>query len=289
MKNSPVRTLIRYTVLGRLFMIPVRFLLFGAPQVWQRFWAIARWTFTSREYYNWTYHLSELNRDYLASYISVVSGHDTATIEKYIRELEADEQLRSILTERTLTSPDRHSCDAEPRYGKRLGWYALIRATKPRVIVETGVDRGLGTAVMAAALLRNDQEGYPGVVYATDIAPDCGHLVTEPYRKYCRLLIGDSVESLKKIDQTTDIFLHDSLHTPEYEWAEFLAIEPRLHPGSLVMSDNSIMTDKLLEFAKRRNLSFLFFQDQPANHWCSGDGIGLAFVPGKKYFFPKES
>src|SRR5207248_9880418 len=70
---------------------------------------------------------------------------------------------------RSLSSRERHNCDVEPRYGRRLGWYALTRATKPRVLVETGVDRGLGTAVLAAAMLRNAQEGAPGLVYATDI------------------------------------------------------------------------------------------------------------------------
>jgi hypothetical protein len=267
-------------------MIPVRFVLFGLPPVARQLRLATRWVFASKEYYNWTYDLTELNKVYLASYISVITGHEQSEIEGYIRELESDQTLRSILMGRTLACPDRHSCDVEPRYGKRLGWYALVRATKPRVIMETGVDRGLGTAVLCAALMQNEKEGYPGVVYATDIAADCGHLLVDPYKKYCRILIGDSIESLKKFDQPTDIFLHDSCHEPEYEWSEFLAIEPRLHPASLVLSDNSLLTPKLLEFSRRLKKSFLYFQDQPLNHWWPGDGIGTAFVPGIKTFFP---
>ncbi len=266
-------------------MIPVRLAKFGLPQIARQTLLILRWTFTSREYYNYTYDLTALNQAYLASYISVVSGHRVEIIEGYLKELEADTSLREVLIERTVKSPDRHSCDAEPRFGKRLGWYALIRATRPRIVVETGVDRGLGTAVIAAALRRNEQEGFPGLVYATDIVPDSGHLLAEPYKKYCRLLIGDSVESLKKLTCTTDIFLHDSVHTPEYEWAEFMAIEPTLHPGSILLSDNSLMTGKLREYSQRRGLNFLYFQDQPKDHWWPGDGIGAAFVPGVKYDF----
>jgi predicted O-methyltransferase YrrM len=281
-----IRTLVRYTALGRLMMIPVRFVLFGIPPMFRQFALAIRWVFTSKEYYNWTYDLTPLNRDYLASYIAVVTGHEVAVIEGYIRELENDQALRSLLIERTLSSPDQHSCDPEPRYGKRLGWYALVRATKPRVIVETGVDRGLGTAVIAAALLQNQKEGQPGMVYATDIAADCGHLLAEPYKKFCQIIIGDSIASLKKFDQPTDLFLHDSCHEPDYEWSEFMAIEPRLHAGSLVLSDNSLLTSKLLEFARRRNLGFLYFQDQPKDHWWPGDGIGTAFRPGSKTYFP---
>jgi predicted O-methyltransferase YrrM len=281
-----LRSFVRYTAAGRLLLIPIRFYRFGLPPAIRQLRLATRLVFTSREYYNWTYDLTDLNKTYLASYIAVVTGHEPSLIEGYMRELENDQALRSLLIERTLASPDRHSCDAEPRYGKRLGWYALVRATKPRVIVETGVDRGLGTAVLAAALMQNDQEGHPGLIYATDIGADCGHLLAEPYKKYCRIIIGDSITSLKKFDRPTDVFLHDSCHEPEYEWAEFMAIQPQLHPGSLVMSDNSLMTTKLLEFARLTGRSFLYFQDQPKEHWWPGDGIGTAFKPGVKVFFP---
>jgi predicted O-methyltransferase YrrM len=280
-----VRSFVRYTAAGRLLMIPVRFILFGLRPGVRQLGLATRWVFASKEYYNWTYDLTALNRDYLASYLAVVTGHDVSGIEGYIRELETDAALESLLVERTLASPDRHSCDVRPRYGKRLGWYALVRATKPRVIVETGVDRGLGTAVLAAALLRNEKEGFPGRIYATDIVADCGHLLAEPYRKFCQISIGDSIETLKKFDQPVDIFLHDSCHEPDYEWGEFMAIEPRLHPGSIVLSDNSLLTSKLREFARRLNKAFLYFQDQPKDHWWPGDGIGAAFVPGVKTLF----
>ena len=270
-------------------MIPFRFVLIALPRLARQCGQMLNWAFASKEYYNHTYHLTGLNKQYLASYVAAVTGHDVMEIEQYIAELENDSALRELLVRRTLESRDRHSSDAEPRYGRRLGWYALLRATKPRVVVETGIDRGLGTVVMAAALKRNADEGFPGLVYATDIVPDCGHLLAEPYKQFVRELIGDSVESLKKFAGPVDVFLHDSDHRPEYEWAEFLAIEPKLHAGSIVMSDNSQQSPKLREFAARTGKSFLYFQDAPKDHWWPGDGIGCAFVLGKRYFFSDES
>ena len=85
-----------------------------------------------------------------------------------------------------------------------------------------------------------------------------------------------------------DIFLHDSDHRPEYEWAEFLAIEPRLHPASIVLSDNSQQSPKMREFAARIGRSYLYFQDQPTRHWWPGDGIGAAFSPGVKTTFQQR-
>jgi predicted O-methyltransferase YrrM len=247
---------------------------------------MVRWALRSKEYYNYTYELTPLNQRYLSSYIAVITGHDVAEIEQFVRELESDEELRSLLIRRTLESPDRHNSDAQPRYGRRLGWYALVRATKPRVVVETGVDRGLGTAVIAAALRHNAAEGCPGLVYGTDISPGCGYLLAEPYTAFTKILLGDSVDSLKAFKDPVDLFIHDSDHRPEYEWAEFMAIEPRLHSGSLVLSDNSQLTSKLLEFATRLGRSFLYFQDQPKDHWWPGDGIGAAFRPATRVFFP---
>ncbi len=282
-----LRHFLKFTALGRVVLIPIR--LWGAlSYAWPQLGLMLRWAFTSKEHYNHTYHLTPLSRAYLASYTAVICGHPEAEIEKYFAELEQDEELRQSLVQRALASPDRHNSDVEPRYGRRLGWYALVRATKPMIIVETGVDRGLGTVVIAAALRRNAREGFPGMLYATDIVPSCGHLMSETYRHYAKIILGDSVATLKNFDQPVDIFIHDSDHRPEYEWAEFIAIEPKLHPGSITMSDNSQQTSKLLEFAHRINRSFLYFQDQPWKHWWPGDGIGAAFIPGKHYYFPDE-
>ena len=279
-----LRHFVRHTALGRLALIPAR--LGWAWTISVRQWMqMIKWAFTSKEYYNHTYHLTDLNRGYLVSYIAVISGHSESVIEGYVRELENDSELRAMLERQTLNSPDRHNSDTEPRYGRRLGWYALVRATRPRVIVETGVDRGLGTVVLAAAVMRNAKEGFPGIVYATDIVPDCGHLLAEPYKSHCRILLGDSVENLKKFTEPVDIFLHDSDHRAEYEWAEFLAIEPRLHPTSIAMSDNSQQTSKMREFAAKIGKSFLYFQDAPSDHWWPGDGIGAGFTPGVKTMF----
>jgi predicted O-methyltransferase YrrM len=283
-----LRKILKYTAIGRVLVIPYRFFFVALPYLGRQLSLMIRWAFNSKEHYNHTYDLTDLNLHYLDSYISVVSGHDLAAIEKYAAELQEDKELRNLLRERTLESPDRHNSDVEPRYGRRVGWYALIRATKPRVVVETGVDRGLGTAVIAAALKRNSSEGFPGTVHATDIVPECGHLLAEPYKAFCRIWIGDSVETLKQFNERVDIFLHDSDHRPEYEWAEFLAIKPLLHPASLVLSDNSQQTAKLFEFAQTIGKSFLYFQDAPKDHWWPGDGIGAAFFPGVKTLFASE-
>lgn len=102
-----LRKFLKFTAVGRLVMIPVRLGKIALPCALRQLGLMVRWTFTSKEYYNHSYHLTDLNKHYLASYISVVSGHDLATIEKYIAELEGDEKLRATLEQRTRASRDR--------------------------------------------------------------------------------------------------------------------------------------------------------------------------------------
>src|ERR1035437_2046911 len=120
-----LRKFLKVTAVGRLVMIPVRLDKIALSCALRQLGLMVRWTFTSKEYYNHSYHLTDLNKHYLASYISVVSGHDLATIEKYIAELEGDEKLRATLEQRTRASRDRHNCDVEPRLRPTPG---LVRA-----------------------------------------------------------------------------------------------------------------------------------------------------------------
>src|SRR5437764_779761 len=126
-----LRHFLKFTALGRVLLIPIR--LWGAlPYAFRQLGLMLRWAFTSKEHYNHTYHLTPLSRAYLVSYTAVICGHPESEIEKYFAELESDEELRRSLIERALASPDRHNSDIEPRYGRRPGWYALVRAPEPR-------------------------------------------------------------------------------------------------------------------------------------------------------------
>src|SRR5690606_28957548 len=110
---------------------------------------------TSREHTNYTYDLSDLNRTYLAWFVANVAGIDVAEARGYLDEVFEDRELARHVIDATMASARRGLADPVARIGRRAGWYALVRATRPRHIVETGTDKGLGAVVLAAALLRN--------------------------------------------------------------------------------------------------------------------------------------
>lgn len=169
--------------------------------------------------------------------------------------------------------------DAEARYGRRIGWYAIVRALKPRVVVETGVDKGLGSCVLTAAILRNRVEGHPGEYFGTDIDVDAGYLLDDRYATAgrIRILYGDSIESLARLDKDIDLFINDSHHSADYEAREYAIVAKHLSPGAILLGDNAHVSPALPEFARQSGRRFLFFHEQPADHWYPGAGIGAAY------------
>jgi len=164
------------------------------------------------------------------------------------------------------------------KYGRRIGWYAIIRATKPKIVIETGIDKGLGSCVITSALMKNSEEGFSGEYYGTDINPSSVYFLQDPYLKFGKILYGDSLNSLAKLKvNTIDIFINDSDHSADYELQEYELIRSKLNENSIILGDNSHCTTKLEEFAVQTGRQFLFFKEEPENHWYTGAGIGAAF------------
>jgi hypothetical protein len=235
------------------------------------------WLINSRESSNFTYDLTPRNEAHLAEILSVVSGLPSTQLAGYIREINEDQQLKRIILERVAALGPHSGIDPIARFGRRVGWYALARALKPGVIVETGVEKGLGATVLCCALLRNAQEGRSGRYFGTDIDRGAGALWGEPYSSVGAILYGDSIESLMRLDGPIDLFINDSDHSADYEAREYGVIAPKLSPNAVVIGDNAHVTDVLLRFSREHGRRFLFFREEPADHWYPGAGIGFSF------------
>jgi predicted O-methyltransferase YrrM len=265
----------------RSWLSPVQAVCYRASYVSRYYWDRARpavrWLRESRESSNFTYDLTARNEAYLAEMLAVVLSRPSCEIADYIRELHQDAQLKRTVVERVTQLGRSTGMDPVARFGRRVGWYALARALKPSVIVETGVEKGLGALVLSAALLRNAQEGHPGRYYGTDIDPKAGALWGEPYQSTGVILYGDSIGSLAKLDQRIDLFINDSDHSAEYQAREYRTIAPKLSERAIIIADNAHVTDELLRFSSASGRRFMFFREEPAEHWYLGAGIGLSF------------
>lgn len=231
------------------------------------------WLVRNRETTNFTYDLAALNRDQLCWFVSAITGAEVSQTRSWMTELETDEEFHIKLRRRLALNPARRVCATQPHPARRYGWYALIRALQPDNVVETGTNLGLGSCVIAAALLRNGH----GRLTTVDIDNDSGHLIDEPWASVIDRRIGSSVEKLAKM-RDVDMFLHDSLHTYQYETKELAAVEPNLRADAIVLSDNAHDSAALSHWAERTGRHYLFFKEQPVDHWWPGDGIGAAWA-----------
>ncbi len=139
-----------------------------------------------------------------------------------------------------------------------LELYAIVRLTRPDHVVESGVSSGLSTAHILMALRRNGT----GVLHSMDLpafqraerrrrgelswsiprGKDSGWAVPAPLKRRWDLRQGPSerlLPALLKDLPRLDLFCHDSPWTPAHLAFEFQAIRKRLHPGSVVVADNT--------------------------------------------------
>jgi len=275
LKNKIKNILIK-NPFGRILLIPYR-LITPNNCVKSLKKRVRKYIFNSKEITNYTYDITELNKKYLLSFINIITKVDIKILEKYMKEIENDSVLMKHIEFTTLNSEYKNISDKVAKYGRRIGWYIFVRALKPKVVVETGIDKGLGSCVITAAIMKNKSEGCDGYYYGTDINPEAGFLFKPPYSDYGKILYGDSINSLKALNKNIDLFINDSDHSSEYEYNEYLTIKDKLSDKFLIISDNAHCTDKLHKFANENGFKYLFFKEEPLNHWYPGAGIGAAF------------
>jgi predicted O-methyltransferase YrrM len=164
-----------------------------------------------------------------------------ADVRRYRRERFDDREVIGHL-ERNLGSARGGS-----RWAAEL--YVVVRATRPAVIVETGVASGVSSAHMLRALAANGT----GTLHSIDLPnvqqgsglPEgraSGWIVPDSLRRHWQLSLGDSrkllPDLLGALDRV-DLFFHDSDHSYENMFFEFEQAFPKLENGGLLMSDDS--------------------------------------------------
>ncbi len=269
--NPRLRALILNSRFLPVLVFPVRLrtaLQFSGGTLFRSF----RWLFSSREFANYTYDLTPRNRAHLAWFVSTVTGSTIAEIKEYFLEIESDVQFQDYIKNRLAMNRRGREIDKNPFLGRRIGWYAIVRATKPQILVETGTEKGMGSLVLAKAAAKNDNQA---IVYTLDIEPSSGLMIGPEYDGLVERLIGDSVVNLSTLREI-DFFIHDSDHSAEHELAELEAVLPQLTSRAVCLSDNSHATAVLSNWSETHGRQFYFFKEEPLDHWYSGAGIGVS-------------
>jgi len=207
--------------------------------------------------------------------ISSITNLSIIEVESYFDEIENNADFKNSLKTKARSLSRSRELPITIPLGRRIIWYVLVRIYKPKVIVETGTDKGLGSLVIQLAIEKNQI----GKLYTLDIDEYSGSLFDEEDLKKIKFLIGDSVQNMQKLNEI-DFFIHDSDHSEEHEKKEIQAAASKLTNNSIVISDNSHVTDILFQWSKETNRNFIFIKESPQDHWYPGGGVGISFKSG---------
>jgi hypothetical protein len=157
--------------------------------------------------------------------------------------------------------------------------YGAIRIMRPMVVFETGVFDGRSSALILAAMSRNNsgelvsidlpaRATIPGATdkmfkgAQTNLPEGCdpGWLVPEHLRDRYRLHLGDSKELLPALlgqYGQIQVFMHDSLHTFEHQSFEYRTAWPHIENHGLLMSDDIFWSAAFHRFSKKKHVPYV--------------------------------
>ena len=95
--------------------------------------------------------------------------------------------------------------------------------------------------------------------------------------RFGKILYGDSLKSLDALDKKIDLFINDSDHSIDYEMAEYQMVKGKLSPCAVILGDNSHASEMFSRFSAETGRNFVFFSEEPQNHWYPGGGIGISW------------
>jgi Methyltransferase domain len=234
---------------------------------------IARYVLFDPEVGDFSYDIE--NEGELAQFLADALAVDAAQIVGYMAEAHAAPALTRDLSARVRWRPDM-----KRRIGlaNRLAWYVVARATKPRLVVETGVKHGLGALVLLVALERNAGEGSRGRLISFDNDPYSGWVVPDRLYASWERICATTQDALEAAlaGQAVDLFICDTPPDYELESFEMRAALRHAAPGVILIAGNGDRTTALPELAAELGGDYRLFAERPRHPVFPGTGVALA-------------
>jgi len=215
----------------------------------------------------------EATAGFLAKALAVSTGDAFAALE----EVMEDRQLRTDYAR--LRRPSL--LPRELALSARGPWWVITRLRKPRLVVETGVWYGLGSAMLLRALELNAQEGHEGRLISFDPDTTGGWLVPDrlkPQWRWVRATTEDALQSSLE-GQQVDFFIHDTPSNYARERAEFEAARRHAAPGAVLLSSNGENTPALRELSAEHGLPYHHYPYAASRHFYVTRGMSLTVLP----------
>ena len=240
-------------------------------------WEAAKYVLLDPEVGDFSYELR--NEEQFGRELAAALGLDPERVLERFRETRTSPALTTDLARtvrRRILDMKRH-----PAFGPRIGWYAIVRELRPKVVVETGIRHGFGSLILLEALARNAAEGHDGRLLSADLDPHSGWVVPDDLAVRWDRLIGkadDVVGPALKMGESIDLLIHDTPPLPEIEQAEYgMALAHRDGRQILMSGSNGDQTGVLPAVAAAHDAPYHLIREVP-DHVYPGQGIGLAVI-----------
>lgn len=151
--------------------------------------------------------------------------------------------------------------------------YALVRITKPEIVIETGVAYGFSSSFILQAL-ENNKKGtlysFDYVFYSWQTKVMIGKAIPDNLRNRWKLIFGPSSVKLPHLLEliSPDIFLHDSEHTYKNMIYEFELVLPYLKKNGFILSDDILSNNAFHEFYTKQKLTPYFLKQEGRKQKC---------------------
>lgn len=191
--------------------------------------------------------------------IASIVGVDTCTVKGFKREIYRNQALISIINDLRMGGKFYFGESTKQEYESI---YAIVRAVKPELMVETGVASGASSSFILQAMMENGfgklvSIELPNPTVNLENGKPVGFRVPEHLRQNWGLVLEDVKNVLPKIVnsvRSVDVFLHDSEHSYENMMFEFNTVWHHIRHGGILLADDTLMTESegaLFEFAAK--------------------------------------
>jgi len=135
--------------------------------------------------------------------------------------------------------------------------YTIVKYTKPKIVVETGVAMGVSSTCILLAM----EETGVGELISIDKQSRAGEIIPNKLKEKWSFHVGYSYDILPNLDlKGIDMFFHDSGHSYkcmsfEFEWAY-----PRLTEGGILVSDDISWNNSIFDLSDKTGDTIFFIR-----------------------------
>jgi hypothetical protein len=263
------------TPVGRALMIVPRVVkavrIAGQPLLY-----VLPWAFASREYTNISYETTAISLAGLCGMVATICNTGIRSVTAFANELQSNAELAEHVRAEYADSDRKWSSDPQFRLGRRLLYYLLVRALKSGFVVEAGVDKGLGAAIICEALRRNAAEGHPGDYLGIENNPlQHSSIYARFLYKRGEIRRGNSPDVIRTLDRKIDLFLHETTTVPVQVDAQLEALECHMAERGVFASPWAL--PQFVDYAAKNGKRLLMYREEPVRHWYPGSRLTVIF------------